>query len=91
MLESHPRLKKFLHYLLIHPYTARPRWWARTFVIPLVIKRGKGSIIRRKARLDIIPSKKITVGVKSIIEDYAISTMEWAMSSSETTLTSLLA
>ena len=39
MLESHPRLKKFLHYLLIHPYTARPRWWARTFVIPLVIKR----------------------------------------------------
>ena len=46
MLESHPRLKKFLHYLLIHPYTARPRWWARTFVIPLVIKRGKGSIIR---------------------------------------------
>ena len=31
MLESHPRLKKFLHYLLIHPYTARPRWWARTF------------------------------------------------------------
>ena len=72
MLESHPRLKKFLHYLLIHPYTARPRWWARTFVIPLVIKRGKGSIIRRKARLDIIPSKKITVGVKSIIEDYAI-------------------
>ena len=51
MLESHPRLKKFLHYLLIHPYTARPRWWARTFVIPLVIKRGKGSIIRRKARI----------------------------------------
>lgn len=41
MLESHPRLKKFLHYLLIHPYTARPRWWARTFVIPLVIKRGE--------------------------------------------------
>ena len=24
MLESHPRLKIFLHYLLIHPYTARP-------------------------------------------------------------------
>ena len=55
MLDNHPKLKSFLHYLLVHPYTSRPRWWARTFIIPFVIKRGKGSIIRRKARLDIIP------------------------------------
>ena len=59
MLNNHPRLKKFLHYCLVHPYTSRPRWWARVFLIPFVIKRGKGAIIRRKARLDIIPSKKI--------------------------------
>ena len=70
MLDNHPKLKSFLHYLLVHPYTSRPRWWARTFIIPFVIKRGKGSIIRRKARLDIIPSKKITLGKKSVIEDY---------------------
>ena len=72
MLDNHPKLKSFLHYLLVHPYTSRPRWWARTFIIPFVIKRGKGSIIRRKARLDIIPSKKITLGKKSVIEDYTI-------------------
>ena len=72
MLDNHPKLKSFLHYLLAHPYTSRPRWWARTFIIPFVIKRGKGSIIRRKARLDIIPSKKITLGKKSVIEDYTI-------------------
>lgn len=72
MLDNHPKLKKALHYLLVHPYTSRPRWWARTFLIPFVIKRGKGSIIKRKARLDIIPSKKITLGIKSVIEDYAI-------------------
>lgn len=71
MLDNHPKLKSFLHYLLVHPYTSRPRWWARTFIIPFVIKRGKGSIIRRKARLDIIPSKKITLE-KSVIEDYTI-------------------
>ena len=72
MLDNHPKLKSFLHYLLVHPYTSRPRWWARTFIIPFVIKRVKGSIIRRKARLDIIPSKKITLGKKSVIEDYTI-------------------
>lgn len=72
MLDNRPKLKSFLHYLLVHPYTSRPRWWARTFIIPFVIKRGKGSIIRRKARLDIIPSKKITLGKKSVIEDYTI-------------------
>ena len=72
MLDNHPKLKSFLHYLLVHPYTSRPRWWARTFIIPFVIKRGKGSITRRKARLDIIPSKKITLGKKSVIEDYTI-------------------
>ena len=65
MLDNHPKLKSFLHYLLVHPYTSRPRWWARTFIIPFVIKRGK-------ARLDIIPSKKITLGKKSVIEDYTI-------------------
>ena len=72
MLNNHPQLKKNLHYLLIHPYTSRPRLWARIFLIPFVIKKGKGAIIRRKARLDIIPSKKITLGIKSVIEDYAI-------------------
>ena len=72
MLDNHPKLKAFLHYLLIHPYTSRPRWWARTFIIPFAIKRDKGSIIKRKARLDIIPSKRITLGKKSVIEDYAI-------------------
>lgn len=72
MLSNHPSLKSFLHYLLIHPYTSRPRLWARIFLIPFVIKRSKGSIIRRKARLDIIPSKKITLGLKSVIEDYTI-------------------
>lgn len=72
MLENNPKLKKVLLYLINHPYTSRPRIWVRWFVIPFIIKRGKGSIIRRKARLDIIPSKKLIVGKMSIIEDYAI-------------------
>lgn len=72
MLENHSKLKHFLHYLLIHPYSSRPRLWARIFVIPFFIKRGKGSIIRKTARLDIIPSKKFSIGYHTIIEDYSI-------------------
>ncbi|MEG0499792.1 MAG: DapH/DapD/GlmU-related protein, partial [Rikenellaceae bacterium] len=72
MLNNYPRLKKFLHYLLIHPYSARPRVWARIFVTPFIIKRGCGSIIRHSARLDIIPSKRLVVGKRAIIEDYAL-------------------
>ncbi|MDF9831734.1 acyltransferase [Parabacteroides sp. PF5-6] len=72
MLENHPKFKLFLHRLIIHPYASRPRLWARIFVIPFGIKRGKGSIIRRSARLDLIPSKKLVLGNRSIIEDYAL-------------------
>lgn len=72
MLNNYPKLKHFLHYLLIHPYSSRPRLWTRIFIIPFIIKRGKGSIIRRKARLDLIPSKKFIIGYRAIVEDYAI-------------------
>lgn len=72
MLDNRPKLKKFLHYLLVHQYTSRPRLWTRIFVYPFIIKRGKGSIIRRKARLDLIPSKKFSIGYRTIIEDYVI-------------------
>jgi acetyltransferase-like isoleucine patch superfamily enzyme len=72
MLDSRPKLKKFIHYLMIHPYATRPRLWTRILVYPFIIKRGKGSIIRRKARLDLIPSKKFSIGYRTIIEDYTI-------------------
>jgi len=72
MLDSHPKLKKVIHYLMIHPYATRPRLWTRILVYPFIIKRGKGSIIRRKARLDLIPSKKFSIGYRTIIEDYTI-------------------
>jgi len=72
MLENRPKLKKFLLHIMVHPYATRPRLWVRIFVYPFIIKRGKGSIIRRKARLDLIPSKKFSIGYRTIIEDYAI-------------------
>jgi len=72
MLDNHPKLKKLLHFLVVHPYATRPRRWFRWFVYPFIIKRGKGSIIRRKARLDIYPNHKFSIGYRTIVEDYAI-------------------
>lgn len=72
MLENRPKLKKFLHYLMVHPYATRPRLWVRVLVYPLIIKRGKGSIIKRKARLDIYPPKVFKIGYRTVIEDYTI-------------------
>ncbi len=72
MLDNNPKLKKLLLFLMNHPYTSRPRLWMRILVIPFFIKKGKGTIIRRKARLDIMISKKIQLGYRCVIEDYAI-------------------
>lgn len=72
MFDNHPKLKRFLHRMIMHPYASRPRLWARIFVIPFGIKKGKGAIIRRSARLDLIPSKKLVLGKRSIIEQYAL-------------------
>ena len=71
-LEKHLVIKQFLLNLWFHPYSARTRWWARFFVYPFIIKRGKGSIIRRNARLDLNFSNKFKLGNRSIIEEYTI-------------------
>lgn len=58
MLDNHPKLKSFLHYLLVHPYTSRPRWWARTFIIPFVIKRGQRIYNQTKSKIRYYSFKK---------------------------------
>lgn len=62
------RIKSLLLWLMCHPYAARPRWWVRTFVNPWTIRRGRGSIIRSSARLDIFPWNSLRLGRQAIIE-----------------------
>jgi len=71
-LEKHLVIKQFLLNLWVHPYSARTRWWARFFVYPFIITRGKGSIIRRNARLDLNAANKLIIGERSIIENHVI-------------------
>ncbi|MDD2797834.1 MAG: acyltransferase [Bacteroidales bacterium] len=67
-LKSNEGLKKFILYLIVSPYSARPRFWVRWFVNPLVQKR-KG-VIRWSARLDLFPFNKFELGKHSYIEDF---------------------
>lgn len=71
-LENKPKLKQFLLDLWVHPYSARTRWWARTFVYPFIIKRGQGVIIRKNSRIDLNPANKLVIGKRSIIEHNVI-------------------
>ncbi len=72
IIKNNPKLKQFLLDLLVHPYTARTRWWVRVFIYPFIIKRGKGSIIRRNARLDLNAGNKLIIGDRTIIENHVI-------------------
>jgi len=71
LLNEYPGLKKKVHYCLVHPFRSRPRWWVRNFLMPFLIKRGKGSYISSTVRRDLFPFNSFEIGYKSIIEDYA--------------------
>lgn len=68
MLENKPDLKRILHHVMMNELTAQPRWFTRMLINPFFIKRGKGSIIKAGARLDLIPSKRFIVGNHCVVE-----------------------
>ncbi len=49
----------------------KPRLWVRLFVNPLIHKKGRGSKICWKTRMDVLPFNKFELGEKSTIEDFA--------------------
>jgi len=70
-IKSNPGLKKFIHYLLVPKNEARPRTWVRWFINPFIHKKGSGSIVRRRTRMDVLPFNDFTLGAKSVIEDFS--------------------
>jgi acetyltransferase-like isoleucine patch superfamily enzyme len=69
-IKSNPRLKSLMLYLLIIPKEARPRIWVKWFVNPFKHKYGRGSLVRWRTRLDVVPFNEFVLGADSIIEDY---------------------
>jgi acetyltransferase-like isoleucine patch superfamily enzyme len=70
-IKSNERLKKFVHGLILVPNQARPRLWIKWFVNPFYHKKGKGSCIRKRTRMDVAPWNKFELGAYSTIEDFS--------------------
>lgn len=71
VVSANPKLKSFAHWLLIPKNDYRPRWWVRNILNPIIHSKAKGSIIRKWARMDLLPSNTFQLGKYAIIEDYA--------------------
>jgi len=70
-IKQRPGLKKLALYLLMPKNQARPRVWVKWFVNPFRHKKGKGSLIRRRTRMDVLPFNTFILGRYSTIEDFA--------------------
>jgi acetyltransferase-like isoleucine patch superfamily enzyme len=70
-IKSSPKLKKLSLRLLMPKNQARPRLWVKWFLNPLKHKHGKGSKIRRRTRIDVLPFNNFSLGANSTIEDFS--------------------
>ena len=70
-IKSNDRLKKLVHWSILIPNQTRPRFWVKWFVNPFYHKKGKGSCVRRRTRMDIVPWNKFELGANSTIEDFS--------------------
>ncbi len=70
-IKANPRLKKMALWALMPRNQARPRLWVKLFLNPLKHKHGKGSCIRRRTRMDVLPFNYFEIGRDSTIEDFA--------------------
>lgn len=70
-IKSSPRLTKLTIWLLSPKNQARPRLWVKLFLNPLIHKKGRGSRICRRTRIDVMPWNKFILGKDSTIEDFA--------------------
>ncbi len=68
-LENNPHLKKKILDGIIHPVKVRPRLWIRLLQF-IFIKKGKGSVIYKSVRRDIVPFNKFEMGNYSVVEDF---------------------
>ena len=70
-IKSNPTLKKLIHWSLIPKHQARPRLWVQWFINPFFHRKGKGTTICRRTRIDVLPFQNFSLGNYSTIEDFA--------------------
>ncbi|WP_377140661.1 acyltransferase [Mucilaginibacter lutimaris] len=72
VVKSNPKLKKFVHWMIVQQRRAAPRLWVKWFINPFIHKRAKGSIVMSKSRLDLFPFNDFELGANSVIEDFTV-------------------
>lgn len=70
-IKQHPKLKALTLRMLMPAHQARPRTWVKWLVNPFFHKKGKGSLIRRRTRMDVMPFNPFELGSRSTIEDFS--------------------
>lgn len=70
-IKNNPKFKKLTLWLMFPADQAKPRAWVGFFLNPFFHKREKGSVIRKRARMDVVPFNAFQLGEKSLIEDFA--------------------
>lgn len=70
-IKQSEKLKTIALSLLRPKNQHRPRAWVRWFWNSWKHKRGKGSIIRRNTRIDVMPFYEFTIGKNTLVEDFA--------------------
>ncbi|GAC1418080.1 MAG: acyltransferase [Flavisolibacter sp.] len=69
-IKTNKSLKKVVHWMMIPQRQARPRKWVSWLINPFIHKTGKGSIIRFRTRMDVLPFNRFELGDYSVIEDF---------------------
>jgi acetyltransferase-like isoleucine patch superfamily enzyme len=69
-IKSNPKIKKFVLWTIAPNRNPRPRLWVRWFLNPFIHKKGKGSKIRRRSRIDVFPWNRFEIGALTTIEDF---------------------
>lgn len=70
-IKNNQKLKSLALQLLRPKNQHRPRLWVKWFWNSWKHKRGKGSVIRRRTRIDVMPFNEFTIGRDSLVEDFA--------------------
>lgn len=69
-IKSNPKLKKIALWMIMPKNQARPRLWVKLFFNPIKHHKGKGALICRRTRIDVLPFNMFSLGSNSTIEDF---------------------
>jgi acetyltransferase-like isoleucine patch superfamily enzyme len=69
-IRKHSWLEMKILSMLMPAGQSRPRKWVKWFILPFIIRKGKGTVIRPRTRIDVFPFNRFNIGHSSTIEDF---------------------